>query len=373
MTPRPQQRAIAGGLIWLGLLAGIVFLCRTVTETNPEAIGDLVTYASHQRHSIEVESGARLPLKPGDPIYRDGSDDAKPIGMVWSSKHQSDGSTRLSVVMYATCPTITSQDYLVYREAADSVDWMLRTMFHKKKQDELKGLIQEAVQENQVDLVNAFKPVVVKSLKEATGLIRDDLAAAFQKRQPQLDKLSQRYQSDVLQKKLLPVFQEEVWPIVQSESEPLVAEISREIWDEVSVFGFGWRYIYDQSPLPKKKLTEKKFKRFVEEKAKPIITAHLDEILVLQKQISAKVVKNEKVKHQRAFALANQKLDPVIRAIGMSLFGTPDGGVTPEFASVLRRRILRKDSRWLTLPLSLSLRVSTEHSAAPIKLQRSSE
>jgi len=436
MTPRTQQRAIAGGLIWLGLIAGIVFTCRTVSEANPEAIGDLVTYASHQRHSIDVETRSNLPLKPGDPIYCDGSDDAKPIGMVWSSKLQKGGGTRLTVVTYATCPTVTSEDYLVYREAADSVDWMLRTMFHKKKQEELKGLIQNAVQSNQAELVDAFKPVVVKSLKEATGLLREDLAVAFKKRQSQLEKLSQRYQTEVLQKKLLPVFQEEVWPIVQSESEPLVSEISREIWDEVSVFGFGWRYIYDQTPLPKKQLTEKKFKRFVDEKAKPIITAHLDDILELQKKVSVEVAKNEKVKQalnesvqaatndpelqrflgdvlqdvlvdnprlqeamskqwssdeaQQAFAVASEKLDPVIREIGMSLFGTPDGGVTPEFASVLRRRILRKDSRWLTLkivdpaanealgenatmPLNLSLRIATGHSAAPVKLQRASE
>ena len=39
-----------------------------------------------------------------------------------------------------------------------------------------------------------------------------------------------------------------------------------------------------------------RFKRFVDEKAKPIIAAHLDEILVLQKKISTKVAKNEKVK-----------------------------------------------------------------------------
>lgn len=436
MTPRTQQRVIAGGLIWLGLIAGTIFLVRSVSETAPEAIGDLVTYASHQRHSIEVESGFSLPLKPGDPIYRDGIEDSKPIGMVWSSKVQDDGSTQISVVMYANCPAIASEDYLVYREATDSVDWMLRTMFHDKKKEELKGLIQNAVQDNQAELVDAFKPLVMKSLKEATGLIREDLAVAFEKRQPQLAKLSQRYQTEVLQKKLMPVFQEEVWPIIQSESEPLVSEISREIWDEVSVFGFGWRYIYDQTPLPKKQLTEKKFKKFVDEKAKPIIAAHMDEVLVLQKKISSQVAKNEKVKQalnesvqaatndpelqqflaevlqdvlvnnprlqeamnkqwsspeaRQAFALANKKLDPVIREIGISLFGTPDGGITPEFASVLRRRILFKDTRWLTLkivdpsanealgpnasmPMNLSLRVSTQHSTAPIKLKRSSE
>ena len=157
---------------------------------------------------------------------------------------------------------------------------------------------------------------------------------------------------------------------------------------------------------------------------------------MLQKKISAKVIKNEKVKRalresiqaatndpelqqllgdvlrdvlvnnprlqdamnkqwssaeaQQAFALANKKLDPVIRKIGISLFGTPEEGVTPEFASVLRRRILHKDSRWLTLkivdpvanealgesaamPLNLSLRILNQHSAAPVTLQRSSE
>ena len=93
---------------------------------------------------------------------------------------------------------------------------------------------------------------------------------------------------------------------------------------------------------------------------------------------------------QQAFSLANAKLDPVVREIGMSLFGTPDGGITPEFASVLRRRILHKDARWLTLkildpaanealgssepmPTSLPLRITNQHANAPINLKRSAE
>ncbi len=436
MNPRTQQRAIAGGLIWVGLIAAIIYLVHSLSNAAPEAIGDLARYASLRRHSIEVESGFSLPLKPGDPIYRDGSDDAKPIGMVQSSKVQDNGSTKLVVVMYANCPVITSEDFFLYREADDSVDWMLRTMFHDKKKEELKGLIQNAVNNNQAELVDAFKPLVVKSLKEAGTLLREDISKAFEKRQPQLAELGQRYQTEVLKKKLLPVFQTEVLPIIQSESEPLVGEISREIWEEVSVFGFGWRYLYDRSPLPKKDLTERKFKQFVDEKAKPIIAAHWDEVLDLQKEISVKVSKNQEVRKalnesvesaandpalqaflvdvlrdvlvdnprlrqamnkqwnsaeaQQAFAVANAKLDPVIREIGISLFGTPDGGITPEFASVLRRRILYKDSRWLTLkivdqsgneslnpnsvmPEKLSLRISTQHSTAPVKLKRLAE
>ena len=436
MNPRTQQRAIAGGLIWIGLIAAIIFAVRSVSNAAPEAIDELVTYAGHQRQSIELDSSYWLPLKPGDPIYVDGSDDAKPIGMVWSSKIQDDDTTKVQVVMYANCPTISGNDFFLYREATDSVDWMLRTMFHDEKKAELKGLIQDAIKDNQTELVEAFKPVIVNSLKEANTLVREDLRAAFQTRKPQLTKLSQRYQTEVLEKKLMPVFQSEVWPIIQTESEPLVSEISREIWSEVSVFGFGWRYLYDRTPLPKKDLTEKKFKEFVDEKAKPIIAAHLDEVLELQQKIVGKVAENEKVKialnesvrtatndpelqkfladvlqdvlinnprlqdamnkqwssaeAQQAFSLANAKLDPVVREIGMSLFGTPDGGITPEFASVLRRRILHKDARWLTLkvldpianeaigpnepmPTKLPLRVTNQHSNAPINLKRSTE
>ena len=92
---------------------------------------------------------------------------------------------------------------------------------------------------------------------------------------------------------------------------------------------------------------------------------------------------------QQAFSLANSKLDPVIRDIGTSLFGTPDR-ITEEFAKVLRRRILHKDARWLTLkiadpeanqalgpneptPTNLPLQVSTKYSAAPINLKRVTE
>ena len=111
MNPRTQQRAIAGGLIWIGLITAIIFVVRSVSSAAPEAIDELVTYASYQRQSIELDSSYSLPLKPGDPIYVDGSDDAKPIGMIWSSKIQDDGNTKVKVVMYANCPTISGKDF----------------------------------------------------------------------------------------------------------------------------------------------------------------------------------------------------------------------------------------------------------------------
>ena len=52
---------------------------------------------------------------------------------------------------------------------------------------------------------------------------------------------------------------------------------------------------------------------------------------------------------QAAIQRAAQPLEPTIERIGALLFGTPQGGVTPEFARVLRNQILFKDRRWLML------------------------
>jgi hypothetical protein len=45
------------------------------------------------------------------------------------------------------------------------------------------------------------------------------------------------------------------------------------------------------------------------------------------------------------------RVEPTINQLGHVLFGTPEAGFTPEFARVLRAKILRKDRRWFVLVL----------------------
>ena len=243
-----------------------------------------------------------------------------------------------------------------------------------------------------------LRPVVEASLREASAVIRDDLKKAFDAREDQLRKIGQRYQADLVEKEIVPLVQSEILPIVKSEGEPLASAIGQEIWNEVSMFRFGWRYIYDKTPLPDKKLTEKEFKRFVDDKVVPILESHVEEIVSVQQAIMKRIVKNEQVKAtisksiksvvndpevqelmgdvfqevfvkndrlkgvleehwkgpdaQRAMAIANDRLEPTVTEIGVALFGSSSEKITPEFARVLRRRILHKDSRWLTLHVS---------------------
>jgi hypothetical protein len=50
-----------------------------------------------------------------------------------------------------------------------------------------------------------------------------------------------------------------------------------------------------------------------------------------------------------AMQQASRRLEPTAVEIGEVLFGTPEDGLTPEFAHVLRNQILGKDRRWLVL------------------------
>ena len=50
---------------------------------------------------------------------------------------------------------------------------------------------------------------------------------------------------------------------------------------------------------------------------------------------------------RKAFDLAGDKLEPVIRKIGDDLIGSRELGINPNFARVLRSQILGKDRQWI--------------------------
>lgn len=393
-----DQRVIIGALIWIGAIGLGVFAMRQSFEDSPESLRQLVSFVTYQRKTIQLECDRSLYLRVGDPVFLAGSDQTAPIGQV-ASVHSEDGiySAETTITLFGSSPVVTNEDYVEFHFAPDSVEWMIQTMLPEQKRDEIRKMIQDAYVEHRDEIFEEFNPVIQATMRETSDLVKQELKRAFESRKDKLSEIGNRYQNELLKKELIPLFQNEILPIIEEEGEPLVREIGQEIWNEVSVLSFGWRYLYDKSPLPEKKLTEKKFKEFVDQKAKPILESHTDDFIELQKEIGRKVSANPKVKEtiskslskvmsdeeiqqllvdvfkevtldnpkfretiqkqmqsaeaQRAMAIANAKLDPVIRNIGVSLFGNPQLGITPEFARVMRRRILFKDASWLTLHL----------------------
>jgi hypothetical protein len=427
-------RAIIGTLIWVGLIAFAIMFTRQTLERAPSATEQITQYIGNQRRTIEINFPYRRYIAVGDQVFLADSDKVAPIGVVSQVKDKSYlgkglvWSDRAFVTLFGSAPTINERSFLEYHEAPDSSAWVLQTMLPPEKRQELTKLIVDSYQKNQTDIVQALRPVVEESMRDASDVIRDDLKTAFEAREDTIRKIGQRYQTDLVQKELIPLIQQEILPIVKAEGEPLANQVGQEIWSNVSMFRFGWRYMYDKTPLPDRKLTEKEFKRFVDEKAMPILQSHVEDFVDVQKRIIERLARNPKVKAsvakslqtviqdpevqdllrevfqevfldndrltgvledhwkspaaQRALALANQRMEPTITDIGMSLFGSPRENITPEFARVVRHRILHKDTRWLTLhveagdavetgsavtipPTVLQVEISTEHAEIP--------
>jgi hypothetical protein len=182
---------------------------------------------------------------------------------------------------------------------------------------------------------------------------------------------------------------------VQAEASPVIEDVGRDLWKRVSLWGFAWRYVFDQSPLPKKDRVKAEFQRFVQEEAVPELESRTDEFIRVTERIVRKSMDNPKVKavlrenlkqvaedpelqrliwnivreslienkHLRdsvekylkehetrtVMQVAGGRVEPMVRHIGDILFGTRESGITPEFSRILRLQILQKDRRWFVL------------------------
>ena len=401
MRQNYEFRTIVGGLIWIGLIVAAIMFAGKWIGRAPDATAQLANYVAKKRMTIEVDLPEQSLIRIGDPIYLSQSDRVSAIGYVSQIDSEQNINRKLAyakhlyLTFYGSTPELREGDFLKYHRAEDSAAWVLKTMFPPEKREELGRVILESYRKNQAQIVDALRPVVKASLKDASSVIREDLKTAFVKREDKIREIGERYQDELIQEEIVPLIQEQIWPIVSEESRPLANQVGQEIWSEVSMFRFGWRLIYDKTPLPEKKLTEKEFKRFVDQKALPIMESHIEDFVELQKVLLTKIAANDEVKAtvsesfktivadeevqgllsevfrevfvnneklqgvlearwnqpeaQLALQLTNQKLDPTITEIGYTLFGSPDTEITPEFARVLRHRILHKESRWLTL------------------------
>lgn len=440
MRNNSEIKLVAGILIWIGLIASFVIGVRHTNTISPQAVENLVSYVGAQRSSVDIVSPHHVVIGIGDPMFMENDGVLEPVGMVTdlaldqtqldlqrhSKKIRLAWVKRATVTFFSGSPPLGEGASVELNATDQSTAWVVKTMLSPSMREEVSQLILSAYNDHQEDLIEQFRPVIKKTIVDSAQLVRDSVADELERRQDAVTAISQRYQNDVIQEELMPVIQAEVWPIVEEEASPLVEEIGQEVWQEVSVWRFGWRFLYDKSPLPNKKLSQKEFDRFVQNKALPIFESHFEDVIEMQKRMIARVLANKKVTEkvstvareffsdeevqtlfkdvlqkavvenpvlrksieqtwrseeaQRAMKMANGRLESTITRIGQSLFGSPNGKITTEFARVLRNRVLHKDDRWLVLKpgdagetqasaepaRTLALTIASDHTEFPI-------
>jgi hypothetical protein len=391
-------RIVVGVAIW-ALASGSAWWCLAGrgpdSVLQPAIAADLWRFATGSRRVARLDFDTRCDVRVGDPIFvADGPASVRQIGEVAGVSVEGRGA-KATAVFYSSAPPVTRSSKLTYHQTPNSMEWVLRTMLPKEKRSQISAELREAAAQHRVEVVGLLRPVVEDALRDAFMVVEEDLPAALAGRREDLGQLGAKYQREIVDAELLPLLRKQVWPVIREHAEPTVNEVGREIWERASLWRFGWRYAYDKTPLPKRQLTQKEWERFLKEEATPVLEEHTADFLQVQQRILLDLARDPEVRAtvrnslgkiitdpeaqrifsevvhevvlgnprlkavleehwhsermQQAIRISSERFEPTVVRIGELLFGTPEGGVTPEFARVLRNQILFKDRRWFVL------------------------
>ncbi len=282
---------------------------------------------------------------------------------------------------------------LTYYETPNSLDWVASTLLPPEKRALIAREIALSFEQNRDDVLAALQPIVEATLRESVAVVEQDLPGVLESNRSRLIELGSKYQDEIVQRELIPLAKEELWPMVRQRAQPVAEEVGLELWQKLSVWRFAWRYAYDSISFSDRKLTQDEWQRFVENDAMPTLTEHAPQFVALVQQVMRDSANNKKVREvlranfgkmindpelqglvwdviqqtlvdnprirevlvrnwsgpqaKAAFQLASQRFEPTARRIGDLILGTPETGISPEFAQVLRHQVLAKDRRWL--------------------------
>lgn len=395
-----------GAAVWFCAVAGL----GTATFVTPLPWArTLAGYFVTPQGRVEF----RLPhaaVKPRTPIYQRSDDGSwAMVGYVdGNSSSRDTGTVSKQGTLYSArwfAPQPIEQSQLEYFEANNSLGMVLRTLMSSEKQAWVRERLERLFREHRQEMLSALRPVFEKSLRESLPVVEDHFKASVDRHREELDRIAERYKAEIVKQRLVPLVREEVFPTVREHAEPVVRDIGRELWDRASVWRFGWRYLYDKSPLPDRKLVKEEWERFVRNEAIPLLNSRTEELLEVQRRIFADLAANPRLREElkeigqhvlrdeelqeligvilketvlenqelrdvwlrnwqtpeakAAVELVGERLEPVIREIGDVVFGTRERGISPEFARVLRNQILGKDRAWLVATPGVTLPVSS--------------
>jgi hypothetical protein len=148
-----------------------------------------------------------------------------------------------TVTLFGGAPKLNDDATFTLESTPKSTEWVIKTMLPKEKRRELVTLIMASYRQHMPEIAKAFEPVVKDSLATAGSVIRNELQVAFEAREEDFLALGKRFETELLQEKIVPLLQDEVWPIVEEQGSPLAQKIGTEVWQELSLWRFGWRYI----------------------------------------------------------------------------------------------------------------------------------
>ena len=384
--------------LWVGVLswgiAAVLFggmLASRPESSRTESQVSVTRYLLTPSRHLLASDGTGLVAR-NDPVFiREPSGSWRQVGHVRDVVAGGAGSN-VSMLWYGEELDPRSWEFLLHQQRG-GFDEVLAAMLPAAKRERVRRVLTEAMADHGDQVIAALWPLVEQTFRESLPIIETEFRNSIGRHREEIDELSKRLHRELVAERLVPLAKREILPIVRRHAEPPMEEIGRELWDRASLWRFGWRAMYDKSPLPRRDMIREEWERFIEQEAIPVFEAHLDDLVVAVERTLADVAANPSVRtelaselerlasdpeanrvartilretfvenpqlHERwrqiwsdeaareVLADVGERLEPAIRQIGDELFGTRERGIDPDFARVLRSQILGKDRRWL--------------------------
>ncbi len=371
-----DRRALQG--LWSFLVARPM----TVTLSFPEAVeisvGDPVFY--------QAPGGQLEPIGEVDALRRDGS--------ALDGLHASplSGVREVSCLLRDLGPRGLSggaRARLV--NVPQSESWVLRTLFPPERVAAIAREWNRTLLAHREEIFEVLAPLLRRIVRDLQEILVLDLPAALAKRRGPLAAIGQRFQAEVVEKEFAPLLRSELWPVIERRAQPVIDAISAEVWERLPLWSLTWRIVYGSLPLANRTPLRTEINRFWGEETVPILRDHAQDFLALLRDIMQEASANDRVaaafrrsfdellrdqelQHEvrlafqevildnprfhdrmaeiwsspelaRAFHVLAERLRPFLQQVSDDVLGTRAGGITPEFARVLRTQILQKDRR----------------------------
>lgn len=406
-----SQLTVLGAAFWLLLFVGIM----VGWSTGPDrSLSNLASATSHclvdratEISMLDRSNGLRV----DDPVFQsDAIGHWRQVGSVRSTDPK---TGQITLAWYGDGPP----QNLAFESHFQTgrLEEVVATMLPPERRQQIAQKISELIELHGQEMAALMIPLFKKSLRDSLPVIQTAMEQSLVRHRDQIDDLARQWNDEIIRQQLVPLARQEVLPIVRKHAEPVVEEVGRELWDKASLWRFGWRAVYDKSPLPQQDLVQNEWDRFLEQQAVPILEEHTDQFvdavqktiqdIAMNPQIRSELravasqiasdpkskqlltsilretlIENESLKDvwqsvwtspeaKQATRRLSDRIEPVLREISDELFGTPETGIDANFARVLRNQILGKDRRFI-VAIELNRRVADE--AASI-IQRSTQ
>ncbi|MHC5078507.1 MAG: hypothetical protein ACYTHN_05785 [Planctomycetota bacterium] len=390
-------RVLVGSLVWGALIAGSLVVVHGAIHRSglPQYPTDEVwTYLTTAPTRFHVVYPPGTPADRGDPVCIRKNGEVVTVGQIRAVKKEPERTVVLAEWFVAPPFPLTQDTRFLAIPNPTTPAWVIDVLLPPERKEALLEDLRGFAQDHHEEIFGTFWPPFEAFLREAFQILGDDLPDVLEHREEEVQKIVDRHKEVTLRKELMPILKEEVWPPIRERSAPLMEEVGQELWERIPMYQLGWRYVYSHLPFTDQEILRRRWNRFLDEEAIPILENHTEDFLEVVREVMVDLSRNPKLStalkncltalvedpefiglirnvftdllspqgrifsaFRSAFsdAVFVDRLNRLIEALGPTLNRTANRimldetgtAINPDLARVLRTQILWKDACWI--------------------------